>query len=184
MASECSLPFAGRHPGFVIETGKFQGASISPSVVQSSRVALGATRKTIGPHVLRKPCWKPCFGLWRGLRQPTRPEIHLFGVYLCARGGQACGEAELESRTIKSRGTGFESPFFYAHCCDMSRAVPDGRGHSVRRSKLIYLVKPHTKYVRVGATLHRGGGGGDVCASPICRAMRIKPGFVAFSCHR
>jgi hypothetical protein len=33
----------------------------------------------------------------------------------------------LGSRVIASRGTGFESPIFSAHCCDMSRAAPDGR---------------------------------------------------------
>ena len=193
LGSECSLPFTGRHPDSSSRHGSFkehQSPRPSSSPVGCCPCSGVLKEKTIGPHVLRKPCRKPSFGLWRGLRHPTLPR-HTFirGLPLCQRRSSTWRSrvtCNVGSCTIASRGTGFESPFLppttVTERCPAPRLMAvagHSRGHSVpAQAKLIDPVELHTKYVRVGATLHRGGRGG---APPLCcrATMRIKPGFVA-----
>jgi len=118
MGSKCSLPFTGRHPDSSSRHGRFkEHQSPHPSSSPVGCYPWRLTEKTIGPHVPRKPCPKPSFGLWRGLRHPPCPEILLLfrGLPLCQRRSSARISrvtCNIGSRTIASRGTGFESPFF------------------------------------------------------------------------
>jgi hypothetical protein len=168
--------------GFVIEKRKFQGASISPPVIESSRVLpLASYKRGPSAHTFsRSLAGSPVLvgGADCGILLPRHTFIR--GLPLCQRRSSIW---DVGSRTIASLGMGFESPFLSPTVapCPAPRLMVVGhsRGHIVpAEAKLIDPVELHTKYVRVGAALHRGGRGG---ASLFwCRVMHIKPGFVAF----
>jgi hypothetical protein len=127
MGSESSLLFY-RSSGFVIETGKYQGASISSSPVGCSPWRYKEDRQSAhmfsgslaGTPVL--VCGADCGYLPR--------DTFIRGLPLCQRRPSTWRSkvtVTLGSRTVASRGTGFESPIFSAHCCDVPRAAPVGR---------------------------------------------------------
>ena len=109
---------------FVIETRRFQGASISPPVVQSGRVLPLALQRRPSAHTFSGSlagspvlvCGAECGALPR--------DAFIRGLPLCQRRSsrwRSTITCTVGSRKIVSRGTGFESPFF-AH-----DTAPSGR---------------------------------------------------------
>jgi hypothetical protein len=136
MGSECSssLLFTGRHPDSSSRHGSFREHQSPPhrSVVQSSRMLPLALQRRLLAHMFSGSlAGSPVLVCGAGCGILPCPEILLFGVYLCVR-GQARGEAKLLQRWISHDrwqvvARASDSSFFSTHCCNMSRAAPDGR---------------------------------------------------------